>query len=162
MKKTICLLLTLVLLFGAAAAVAVDSPQLPDTPPEIEEIIEDVQTVYRLTIYYIYLDGSTAAPTYTEQLDAGTEYNVVSPTMQRVCDTLRREREREIRSKAMHSVQLQNELSSYNKSQSDIVSMLKKNQGYIHSEPYKRMRHDVEEVLNRQNKNSVPQPQQIK
>ncbi len=81
MKKTICLLLTLVLLFGAAAAVAVDSPQLPDTPPEIEEIIEDVQTVYRLTIYYIYLDGSTAAPTYTEQLDAGTEYNVVSPTI---------------------------------------------------------------------------------
>ena len=82
--------------------------------------------------------------------------NVVSPTMQRVCDTLRREREREIRSKAMHSVQLQNELSSYNKSQSDIVSMLKKNQGYIHSEPYKRMRHDVEEVLNRQNKNPAP------
>ena len=77
--------------------------------------------------------------------------NVVTPTLQRVCESLRREREREIRSKAMHSVQLQNELSSYNRSQSDIVSMLKKNQGYTHSEPYKKMRHDIEVAINKKN-----------
>ena len=77
--------------------------------------------------------------------------NVVTPTLQRVCESLRREREREIRSKALHSVQLQNELSSYNRSQSDIVSMLKKNQGYTHSEPYKKMRHDIEVAINKKN-----------
>lgn len=75
--------------------------------------------------------------------------SIVAPTVQTVCDILRREREREIRSKARHSVQLQNELSSYNKSQSDIVSMLKKNQGYTRCTPYKRMQQDIERILGR-------------
>ncbi len=82
MKRAWSLLLVLALILAfAAIPEAVDSPDNPLPPPDIEEIIEEVQTKYRLTIYYIYQDGSTAAPTYTEQLDAGTEYNVVSPTI---------------------------------------------------------------------------------
>ncbi len=80
MKKTLSVFLVLVILFVfPSITTAVDSPITPVPPPEIEEIIEDHQTIYRLTIYYIYLDGTTAAPTYTEQLYAGTEYNVTSP-----------------------------------------------------------------------------------
>lgn len=75
--------------------------------------------------------------------------NVVAPTMQSVCDELRREREREIKSKAMHSLQMQNELSAYTKAQSDISSMLKKNQGYTQSAPYQRMIADIDKILKR-------------
>ena len=73
--------------------------------------------------------------------------NVVVPTLQSVCDELRREREQEIRSKACHVVQMQNELSAYSHSQSDIAQMLKKSQGYVRSEPYKRLREDIIKLL---------------
>lgn len=73
---------------------------------------------------------------------------VVVPTMQMVCDELRREREREIRSKALHVVQMQNELSAYTHSQSDVPLMLRKSQGYTHSAPYKRMIADIERIVN--------------
>ena len=78
--------------------------------------------------------------------------NVVAPTMQSVCDELRREREREIKSKALHSLQMQNELSAYIKAQSDISSMLKKNQGYTQSAPYQRMIADIDKLLKRDEK----------
>lgn len=74
--------------------------------------------------------------------------NVVVPTMQSVCDELRRERERDIKSKAMHTIQLHNELSSYQKSQCDIATMLKKNQSFQRSKPYKQMLEDLERVIN--------------
>lgn len=80
MKKTLSVLLILAVFMAFPFITsAVDSPETPVPPPEIEEIIEDLQTIYRLTIYYIFLDGTTAAPTYTEQLEAGTEYYVPSP-----------------------------------------------------------------------------------
>lgn len=77
--------------------------------------------------------------------------NVVAPTLDTVCSELRREREREIKSKAQHTIQMQNELSAYTKAQSDITSMLKKNQGYTVSEPYKRMLADIEKLLEKDN-----------
>lgn len=80
MKKALSVVLILAILLAIPAITsAVESPETELPPPEIEEIIEEMQTIYRLTIYYIYLDGSTAAPTYTRQLEAGTPYNVVSP-----------------------------------------------------------------------------------
>ena len=54
---------------------------VPDTP-EVEELQITMQTVFRLTIYYVYVDGSTAAPTYNATLQAGTEYGVVSPEIE--------------------------------------------------------------------------------
>ena len=72
---------------------------------------------------------------------------VVIPTMQTVCEDLRRERETEIRRKSKHAVQMQNELSSYTHSVSDIANMLRKNQGFMHSEPYKRIVKDIEHVI---------------
>lgn len=74
--------------------------------------------------------------------------NIVAPTVQTVCDELRKECERDIRQKAMHIMQLQNELSAYTKSQSDIPAMLKKNQGFEFSEPYRRILKDVERIIN--------------
>ena len=80
MKKILCAVIAVMLLLTATAfSTAIDSIEIPPTPPEIENIIEDYQTIYRLTINYIYYDGQTAAPTYTEQLETGTSYNITSP-----------------------------------------------------------------------------------
>ena len=38
--------------------------------------------VSTLTIFYQFLDGSTAAPTYTDTLAAGIAYDVVSPSVE--------------------------------------------------------------------------------
>lgn len=84
--------------------------------------------------------------------------NVVVPTMQSVCDELRRERESEIRRKACHTIQLQNELSAYNNSQSDITQMLKKNLGYTASVPFRRLKEDVEKMLQEGRKNVGVEP----
>ena len=72
---------------------------------------------------------------------------VVLPTMQTVCEELRRQRETEIRRKAKHVVQMQNELSAYMRSVSDISEMLKKNLGYTKSEPYQRVLQSIEKML---------------
>ncbi len=80
MKKIMCCVLALVFLLAFPGPVsAVDSAEIPLPPPEIEEIIEEYQMIYRLTIHYIYLDGTPAAPTYAEQLLAGSPYEVRSP-----------------------------------------------------------------------------------
>jgi hypothetical protein len=73
--------------------------------------------------------------------------SVVVPTMQAVCDELRRQRESEIRRKAKHVVQMQNELSAYMRSVSDISDMLKKNLGYTKSEPYQRVLQAIAKML---------------
>ena len=67
--------------------------------------------------------------------------------MQTICEELRRQRETEIRRKAKHVVQMQNELSAYMRSVSDISEMLKKNLGYTKSEPYQRVLQSIEKML---------------
>ncbi len=80
MKKVLCAVITVMLLLTVTAfSRAVDSVEIPTTPSEIEDIIEEHQTVYRLTVHYIYYDGRTAAATYTAQLDVGAAYSVISP-----------------------------------------------------------------------------------
>ena len=82
MKKLWSLILALAIAVAIpATTTAIESPVTPVPPPEIEEIIEEVQTIYRLTVYYIYIDGTPAAPTITKQLNVGTNYNVPSPTI---------------------------------------------------------------------------------
>lgn len=75
---------------------------------------------------------------------------IVMPIMQVVCDELRREREREIREKALHIIQLQNELSSYQRSQCDIQTMMKKNNAYTRSSLYQLIKRDIERIINPQ------------
>ena len=53
---------------------------IPDTPAIIE-LQETLKTVFRLTISYVYADGSTAAPAYDTMLQGGTEYDVSSPSI---------------------------------------------------------------------------------
>jgi len=56
--------------------------------------------------------------------------NVVLPLLEPICAQLRKEREREIKSLAMHAKQRQCELSSYQHSVLDVYVVLKKNTAY--------------------------------
>ena len=72
---------------------------------------------------------------------------VVLPILNKVCNRLRMERQDEIARTAVHHLQRENEMSCYEHSLQDIRQMLKKNTGYILSEPYQRTQHDVEQYF---------------
>ncbi|GAB6982296.1 DUF4435 domain-containing protein [Prevotella dentasini] len=72
---------------------------------------------------------------------------VVVPAMKKVCDKLIRERETEINRNAVHSIQRHNELSSYSHSIEEIVPMLRRNVGYMSSEPFRRIKDDIARFL---------------
>lgn len=76
---------------------------------------------------------------------------IVMPIMGRVCSQLIQEREQEIRRQAVHDTQRRNELSCYSNSIQEISQMLKKNMGYMESEPFRRIQQDVERLLQREN-----------
>ena len=67
--------------------------------------------------------------------------------MQKVCDQLIRSRENEINRLAVHNTQRLNELSCYDHSTVDIVPTLRRNMGFMQSEPYHRLLSDVERCL---------------
>lgn len=72
---------------------------------------------------------------------------VVAPIVQKVCDALIQEREREIKSLALHKAQESTELSCYDNSVEQVVPMLKKNTFYQNSDPFKRILQDIENYL---------------
>ena len=69
--------------------------------------------------------------------------NVVVPILNKVCNRLRQERQDEIARTARHHVQRTNEMSCYEHSLQDIRQALKKNTGYMVSEPFQRILHDL-------------------
>ena len=60
---------------------------IPDPEP-VAELQEELQTVYHLTIYYVYIDGTTAAETYEAVLQEGTDYSVTSPLIENYTATI--------------------------------------------------------------------------
>ena len=67
--------------------------------------------------------------------------------MQPVCRHLRSKREEEIELYAYHRQQYNNELASYRHSQCDVATMLSKNTDYRNAPPYKRLKADIERLL---------------
>ncbi len=75
--------------------------------------------------------------------------NVVLKLLTPVCNLLRRERETEIKERALHGMQYQNELTSYQRRQSGVDIVLRKHTGYKSSPLYKRLEADVQRFLDR-------------
>ncbi|MCQ2239339.1 MAG: DUF4435 domain-containing protein [Bacteroidaceae bacterium] len=73
--------------------------------------------------------------------------NVTLKLLTPVCALLRKEREDEIRALAGHDCQMQNELNSYQHSQSSVDLMLKKNRSILNCEPFNRLKSDLEQFL---------------
>ena len=70
---------------------------------------------------------------------------VVVPLVKKVCNTLVRERERDISRQSVHATQQRNELSCYSSSVGSVEYSLRRNVGYVTSE---RIVSDLERFLN--------------
>ena len=77
---------------------------------------------------------------------------LVIPMLMRVCEYLVREREIEIRQQSVHSTQMRNELASYAHSVADMAPMLKKSKVYVDAAPFLQIKKDVEEFLEKSEK----------
>lgn len=73
--------------------------------------------------------------------------SVVLHLLTPICASLRREREEEIKKNAIHDQQRQNELSSYENSQTNVQNILRRNEGYRDLYLYQWMREDVRDLL---------------
>ena len=91
--------------------------------------------------------GVTADTTYLYIQGHHLFDRVVVPLLEKVCQTLVRERQNEISSQSLHGTQRRNELSCYAKSVSDVTTILKRNSGYLQSEPFARIVKDVERMF---------------
>ena len=73
--------------------------------------------------------------------------SVVLRMLSPICRHLRNKREEEIQRLAYHRQQYNNELSSYRHSQCDVATMLSKNTDYKNAAPDKRLKADIERLL---------------
>lgn len=77
---------------------------------------------------------------------------VVGPLMESVCGVLRREREREIQTRACHATQLQNELAAYRHAVVPPLELLRKHTEYAASPFYGKICRDIRRFLSRREK----------
>ena len=110
--------------------------QFPDAKNEYLATKEDIKAL-----------GVTAQTTYLYIQGHHLFDTVVSPMLSKVCNLLRQERQNEIYHSVAHKTQKRNEMSCYENALQDIKAMLKKNTGYITSEPFRRLQEDVRKYL---------------
>ena len=116
--------------------------QFPDAKDEYLETKTDIQALgITPQTTYLYIQGHHLFDT------------VVSPILSKVCNLLRQERQNEIYYAVAHRTQKRNEMSCYENSLQDIKVMLKKNTGYMTSEPFRRLQSDIRAYLD--NKNAI-------
>ena len=108
----------------------------PDAKDEYLRVKDDVR---RLGVTppttYLYIQGHHLFDT------------VVAPILSKVCNLLRQERQQEIYQASAHRTQKRNEMSCYENSLQDVKTMLKKNNGYLSAEPFRRLQNDVRRLL---------------
>ena len=110
--------------------------QFPDAKEEYLATKEDIKAL-----------GVTAQTTYLYIQGHHLFDTVVSPIMSKVCNLLRQERQNEIYDAMAHKTQKRNEMTCYENSLQDIKAMLKKNSGYMTSEPFRRVQDDIRAYL---------------
>lgn len=87
--------------------------------------------------------GATPKTTYMYIQGHHLFDKVVTPMLTRICDKLIRQRQNEITRQSLHGTQRRNELSCYTNSLENVTTMLKKNMGFVMSEPYQRIKADI-------------------
>ena len=88
---------------------------------------------------YLYMQGHTLME------------GVVIPLLTPICVQLRKEREAEIRRNAVHAQQRQNELACYQRRLGAIDQMIRKSVKFLSSEPFKRLRADIQAFVDNLN-----------
>lgn len=91
--------------------------------------------------------GVTPETTYLYMRGHDVFDGLIVPLLEGVCETLRKEREREIRRLAEHQVQMQNELSAYQNASAGVEEMLRKHTGFFNCPQYLRVQEDIRRFL---------------
>ena len=92
--------------------------------------------------------GLTPETTYLYIQGHALMDGVIVPLLTPICVHLRKERESEIRRNALHAQQRQNELSCYQRRLGALDQMLRKSTKFLQSEPYQRLRADLQQFVN--------------
>lgn len=87
--------------------------------------------------------GATPKTTYMYIQGHHLFDKVVTPMLTKICDKLIRQRQNEIARQSLHGTQRRNELSCYTNSLENVTTMLKKNMGFVMSEPYQHIKADL-------------------
>ena len=112
--------------------------QFPDAKDEYLRTKDDIKALgITPQTTYLYIQGHHLFDT------------IVSPILTKVCNLLRQERQQEIYHATAHRTQKRNEMSCYENSLQDVKVMLKKNNGYMMSEPFRRLQNDIRSYLDK-------------
>lgn len=114
---------------------------------ELQRLFPDAKEEYLATKEEILALGVTPQTTYLYIQGHHLFDSVVSPILSKVCNLLRQERQNEIYHANARRAQKRNEMSCYENSLQDVKLMLKKNNGYIFSEPFRRLQDDIRKYL---------------
>ena len=117
---------------------------------DLQRIFPDSKEEYLKTKDDIRALGVTPQTTYLYIQGHHLFDTIVAPILSKVCNLLRQERQNEIYHASAHKTQKRNEMSCYENSLQDVKTMLKKNSGYMTSEPFRRLQDDVEKYLDGQ------------
>ena len=114
---------------------------------ELQRLFPDAKDEYLATKDDLKALGVTPQTTYLYIQGHHLFDTVVAPILSKVCNLLRQERQNEIYYASAHKTQKRNEMTCYENSLQDVKTMLKKNSGYIMSEPFRRLQDDVRRYL---------------
>ena len=114
---------------------------------ELQRLFPHAKDEYLSTKEDIKALGVTPQTTYLYIQGHHLFDTVVSPILSKVCNLLRQERQNEIYHASAHKTQKRNEMSCYENSLQDIKAMLKKNNGYMVSDQFRRLQDDVRQYL---------------
>ena len=117
---------------------------------DLQRLFPDAKDEYLKTKDDIKALGVTPQTTYLYIQGHHLFDTVVAPILSKVCNLLRQERQNEIYHASAHKTQKRNEMTCYENSLQDVKTMLKKNSGYLASEPFRRLQDDVRHYLDDQ------------
>lgn len=110
---------------------------------DLQRLFPDAKDEYLRTKDDLKALGVTPQTTYLYIQGHHLFDTVVSPILSKVCNLLRQERQQEIYHASAHRTQKRNEMSCYENSLQDVKTMLKKNNGFLTSEPFRRLQNDL-------------------
>ena len=114
---------------------------------ELQRTYPDAKAEYLATKESVKALGVTPQTTYLYIQGHHLFDTIASPMLSKVCNVLRQERQNEISRARAHNTQKRNEMTCYENSLQDIKVMLKKNNGYMASELFRRIQDDIRHYL---------------
>ena len=116
------------------------------------------QTAYDALKQELFELGVTPQTTYLYMQGHHLMDAVVTPTVIKVCNRLRLERENEIHRTAIHRTQMYNEMACYENSIDDVKRAIKRNQGYTNSKQFLQIRALIQSRLDDEENTAVSSP----